>query len=257
MLNARITEKITNSQGKNLNGQKIDAWAFCPNRLTRPAFQQPAKFPVQSCDTRCAELDPASSLELTELLREWNGGDQKALVRIVELAYPELRKIARRCLRRERPEHTIQATALVHEAYLRLFDTTQVRWQDRLHFFAIIAKVMRRILIEYARAQGCSKRGGGRRRVDLDEALMISAESDPEIVRLDEALGELAKFDSRKAQVVEMRYFGGLTSDEVASVLGISPQSVNRDWSLAKAWLLREMTRQERNGGSPPEPLQS
>jgi RNA polymerase sigma factor (TIGR02999 family) len=127
-----------------------------------------------------------------------------------------------------------------------------MRWQDRAHFFAITAKVMRRILIEYARAQGCSKRGGEMRRMSLDDALVISPESDPEIVRLDEALEELAKFDSRKAQVVEMRYFGGLTSDEIASVLGISPQSVNRDWSLAKAWLVREMTSQEPSGGPAP-----
>jgi RNA polymerase sigma factor (TIGR02999 family) len=191
-------------------------------------------------------VDPVSSHEITELLRGWNGGDQKALERIVEVAYPELRKIARRCLRRERPEHTIQATALVHEAYLRLFDIWQVRWEDRAHFFAIIAKVMRRILIEYARARGSSKRGGGVHRMNLDEALVISGEPDPEVVRLNDALEEMAKFDSRKAQVVEMRYFGGLTADEVAAVLGISRQSVNRDWSLAKAWLVREMTRQER-----------
>jgi len=197
--------------------------------------------------------DPLPSHELTELLRGWNGGDQKALERIVELAYPELRKMARRSLRRERPEHTIQATALVHEAYLRLVDVRQMRWQDRAHFFAITAKVMRRILIDHARAQGCSKRGGEMRRMSLDDALMISPESDPEIVRLDEALEDLAKFDSRKAQVVEMRYFGGLTSDEIASVLGISTQSVNRDWSLAKAWLVREMTRQEPSGGSAPQ----
>ena len=190
-------------------------------------------------------MDPAASHELTDLLRGWTGSDPRALARIVELAYPELRKIARRCLRRERPGHTIQATALVHEAYLRLFDIGPVSWQNRAHFFAIIAKVMRRVLIEYARAQGCSKRGGGLRRVNLDEALTISAKSDPEIVRLDEALEEMAKFDPRKAQVVEMRYFGGLTSGEVASVLGVSPQSVHRDWSLAKAWLVREMTRQE------------
>jgi RNA polymerase sigma factor (TIGR02999 family) len=193
-------------------------------------------------------LNSVSSHELTELLRKWDGGDQEALARIVELGYPELRRIARRCLRRERPEHTIQATALVHEAYLRLFDISQIRWQDRAHFFAIIAKVMRRILIEYARAQDCSKRGGGMRRVNLDDALMISPGPDLEIVRLDEALKEMAKFDPRKAQVVEMRYFGGLTADEIASVLGISTQSVNRDWSLAKAWLVREMDRRENDG---------
>jgi RNA polymerase sigma factor (TIGR02999 family) len=192
-------------------------------------------------------LDQAPSHELTVLLRGWTSGDRGALARIVELAYPELRKIARRCLRHERPGHTIQATALVHEAYLRVFDIGQVSWQDRTHFFAIIAKVMRRVLIEHARAQGCAKRGGGMRRVDFDDALTISAESDDEIVRLNEALEEMAKFDPRKAQVVEMRYFGGLTSSEVAFVLGISTRSADRDWSLAKAWLLREMAREGRD----------
>jgi RNA polymerase sigma factor (TIGR02999 family) len=194
-------------------------------------------------------VEPASSHELTELLRGWDGSDPRAIARIVDLAYPELRRLARRCLSRERPGHTIQATALVHEAYLRLVDVRQVRWQDRAHFFAIAAKVMRRILVEYARAHGSYKRGGGMRRMNLDEAVTVCAESDPAIVRLDEALEELAKLDARKAHVVEMRYFGGLTADEAASVLGISPQSVNRDWSLAKAWLLREMTRQERDAG--------
>jgi RNA polymerase sigma factor (TIGR02999 family) len=189
-----------------------------------------------------------SSQELTELLRRWGGGDQSALATIVDLAYPELRKIARRCLSTERSEHTIQATALVHEAYLRLVDVRHVRWQERAQFFAIVAKVMRRILIEHARARGCAKRGGGVRLINLDEALMISGKLDSEIVRLDSALEQLAKFDSRKAQVVEMRYFGGLTSNEIAAVLGVSPQSVNRDWSLAKAWLAREMGREESDG---------
>ena len=178
----------------------------------------------------------------------WSGGDQSALARIVELAYPELRNIARRCLSGERSEHTIQATALVHEAYLRLLDIRQVRWQERAQFVASVAKVMRRILIEHARAHGTSKRGGGVRPMNLNDALTISSKLDPEIVRLDEALDELAKFDSRKAQVVEMRYFGGLTSNEIALVLGVSRQSVNRDWSLAKAWLVREMSREERDG---------
>jgi RNA polymerase sigma factor (TIGR02999 family) len=150
-------------------------------------------------------LDPGSPHELTELLRSWDGGDQAALAKIVELGYPELRRLARRCLRRERPEHTIQATALVHEAYLRLVDVRQMRWQDRAHFLAIIAKGMRRILIEYARAHGSLKRGGGMHRVNLDEDLMISSGLDREIVRLDEALEEMPKFDARKAQVVELR----------------------------------------------------
>jgi RNA polymerase sigma factor (TIGR02999 family) len=202
-------------------------------------------------------LNPVSPHELTELLRSWDGGDQKALARIVELGYPELRRLARRCLKRERPEHTIQATALVHEAYLRLIDLRQIRWQDRAHFFAIIAKVMRRILTEYARAHVSLKRGGGLHRVNLDEDLVISPGSDPEIVRLDEALEELVKFDSRKAQVVEMRYFGGLTAEEIAAVLGISTQSVNRDWSLAKAWLVREMKRSERNRRSTPPAIEN
>jgi RNA polymerase sigma-70 factor (ECF subfamily) len=131
----------------------------------------------------------------------------------------------------------------VHEAYLRLVDIPQVRWQDRVHFFAIVAKVMRRILIEHARAAHCSKRGTGVRPLNLNEGLTISAKLNSEIVRLNDALEDMAKFDARKAQVVEMRYFGGLTSPEIASVLGISTQSVNRDWSLAKAWLTREMSR--------------
>ncbi len=200
------------------------------------------------------DVDTPSSSNLTELLRSWDGVDPVALARIVELAYPELRKIARRCLRRERPEHTIQATALVHEAYLRLFDVHQVQWQGRAHFFAIIAKVMRRILVEYARAQRSWKRGGGMRRVTLNEALVVSSESNPEIIRLNEALDEMAKFDARKAEVVEMKYFGGLTAEEIASVLRISTQCVNRDWSLAKAWLVREMARQEASGAAPRGP---
>ncbi len=191
---------------------------------------------------------PTSFQQLTELLRGWSDGDENALAKVIDLAYPELRKIARRCLRGERSEHTIQATVLVHEAYLRLVDIRQVRWQERAQFFAIVAKVMRRILIEHARERGCSKRGAGVRPINLNETLMISAKLDPEIVRLHEALERLAKFDSRKAQVVEMRYFGGLTSNEMALVLGVSPQSVNRDWNLAKAWLAREMSREEYDG---------
>jgi RNA polymerase sigma-70 factor, ECF subfamily len=184
-----------------------------------------------------------SSQKLTGLLRRWNGGDEHALERIVELAYPELRRVAQRCLGRERPLHTLQATAVVHEAYLRLVEIPHVQWHDRVHFFAIAAKVMRRVLIEHARSAHCSKRGAGVRPINLNEALTMSAKLDSEIVRLDEALEDLAKLDARKAQVVEMRYFGGLTSTEIASVLGVSPQSVNRDWSLAKAWLTREMSR--------------
>jgi RNA polymerase sigma factor (TIGR02999 family) len=183
------------------------------------------------------------SQELTELLLGWSGGDQSALEAIVNRTYSELRRIARRCLSAERPEHTIQATALVHEAYLQLVHAPQVEWQDRAHFFAIVAKLMRRILIDHARSRGSAKRGGQVQRVDLDEALVVAAEPDPAILHLDEALKRLASFDARKARVVELRYFGGLTASEISSVLGISPQTVNRDWSLAKAWLVREMSK--------------
>jgi RNA polymerase sigma factor (TIGR02999 family) len=191
---------------------------------------------------------PAPSSEVTGLLRARSGGDSGALARIIELVYPELREIARRCLSGERPDHTIQATALVHEAYLRLVDLRQIRWQDRAHFLAVGARVMRRVLVDYARARDCAKREGAVRRATFDDALLFSAIPDPMVVRLDEALEKLAGFDSRKAQVVEMRYFGGLTAEEIAEVLRISPQSVHRDWSLAKSWLVREMNREGGNG---------
>jgi RNA polymerase sigma factor (TIGR02999 family) len=166
----------------------------------------------------------------------------------VDAAYNELHKIAQGCLRKERPDHTLRATALVNEAYLRLVDNRRVNWQDRTHFFAISADIMRRVLVDYARARVRKKRGGSAERVDLTESLMVSNKVMPEIVRLDDALQSLEKFDPRKARVVEMRYFGGLTANEIASVLGVSPKTVNLDWSLAKAWLVREMSREEPHG---------
>lgn len=192
-------------------------------------------------------VQPPSS-EVTELLRAWGGGDEAALPRIVKLVYPELRDIARQCLRRERPGHTIQATALVHEAYLRLVDIKQINWQDRAHFLAVGARVMRRVLVDYARARDCAKREGVAHRTTLNDALILSSEPDPMVIRLHEALERLAEFDTRKARVVEMRYFGGLTAEEIAAVLHISPQSVSRDWSLAKAWLVREMSGEDEHG---------
>jgi len=156
--------------------------------------------------------------------------------------------MARRCLSRERRDHTIQATALVHEAYVRLVEIRQVKWRDRAHFLAVGARVMRRILVDYARARKCAKREGAVQRAELDEDLLVSTEPDPKVLQLDQALQRLAGFDSRKAQVVEMRYFGGLTSAEIATVLHVSPQSVHRDWSLAKSWLVREMNREESHG---------
>lgn len=185
--------------------------------------------------------------DVTGLLHAWGDGDPNAFRAIVQMVYPELRKIARRCLAGERTGHTIQATALVHEAFIRLIDIERIQWQDRAHFFAVSARIMRRILVEYARRRQYAKRGGGARRVDLTEALLVSTEMCPELLRMNAALDELATFDARKAQVVEMRYFGGLTANEIASVLGVSPQSVNRDWSLAKAWLAREMNNLELN----------
>ncbi len=189
-------------------------------------------------------MDSDPDLGVTGLLQAWSGGDANALERIVVLVYPELRKIAQRCLTRERPGHTLQATALVNEAYLRLVDIHRIQWRDRVHFFAVGARIMRRILVDHARAKGNAKRGGGGIRIDFNEALAVSNQSDPALVRMDDALTQLATFDPRKARIVEMRYFGGLNANDIASVLGVSPQTINRDWSLAKSWLAREM----RNG---------
>jgi len=203
----------------------------------------------QGPDALCAS---PVSCEVTGLLRAWSAGEDGALARIVELVYPELRDIARRCLSGERAGHTIRATALVHEAYLRLVDIRQIQWQHRAHFFAVGARVMRRVLVDHARARDCAKREGAFHRAAFEEALLLSTKRDPMLVRLDDALNRLGEFDSRKAQVVEMRYFGGLTAEEIAAVLDISPQSVRRDWSLAKSWLVREMNREdsEDSGGA-------
>jgi len=185
------------------------------------------------------------SPQITELLRAWSAGNQTAVGQIVELAYPELHRIARRHLHHERPEHTIQATALVNEAYLRLVNIRRVQWRDRAHFLAVGARIMRRILVDYARTRPRPAR------VDLTEDLAIAPGLNLDLVLLDRALETLAGFDPRKAQVVEMRFFGGLTAEESAAVLGISTQSVHRDWSLAKSWLVHEMRREEFNGSAP------
>jgi RNA polymerase sigma-70 factor (ECF subfamily) len=185
------------------------------------------------------------SPQITELLRAWSAGNQTAVGQIVELAYPELHRIARRHLHHERPDHSIQATALVNEAYLRLVNIRRVQWKDRAHFLAVGARIMRRILVDYARTRPCPAR------VDLTEDLAIAPGLNLDLVLLDRALEMLAGFDPRKAQVVEMRFFGGLTAEESAAVLGISTQSVHRDWSLAKSWLVHEMRREEFNGSAP------
>ncbi len=180
--------------------------------------------------------------EITGLIHAWNGGDREALERILVLVYPELRRIAQKCLSDERSGHTLQATALVNEAYLRFVGIQKIDLQDRAHFFAIAARLMRRILVDYARSRGYAKRGGDAQRVDFNEALIVSAAVDPALVRMDDALQQLAAFDPRKAQIVEMRYFGGLSADDIAGVLKVSVQTVHRDWSLAKSWLAREMS---------------
>jgi RNA polymerase sigma factor (TIGR02999 family) len=191
---------------------------------------------------------PPESPEITVLLRAWGGGDAAALDRLTSLVYEELRRLARRYVRNERVGNTLQTTALVNEAYLRLVDAKSVGWQDRVHFFAVSAQIMRRILVDAARARASAKRGGHVKRVNhssafnLDEIPDVSSARDRGLVAIDDALQVLAEMDPRKARVIELRFFGGLSVDETAEVLKISPQSVMRDWKLAKAWLMRELT---------------
>jgi RNA polymerase sigma factor (TIGR02999 family) len=186
-------------------------------------------------------MDPALSAEITGLLKAWAGGDQVALERLTPVVYAELKRMAVRYMAKERPGNSLQATALVNEAFLRLVEVDNVRWQDRAHFFAVSAQMMRRILVDAARARGSDKRGGAVVKVDLKESIDAMPDRGGQLVALDEALDALANFDPRKAKVVEMRFFGGLSVEETAEVLKISTQSVMRDWKLARAWLMREM----------------
>jgi RNA polymerase sigma factor (TIGR02999 family) len=182
-----------------------------------------------------------SQQRVTDLLTRWSQGDHAALAELTPLVYEELRRLAHRHMGGERTNHTLQTTALVNEVYLRLADQTNPRWKNRAHFFAVAARAMRRILVSYARAQRSGKRGGGALKMDLDEAALVSPEESTEIVDLHEALEQLSTLDSRKAQVVELKYFGGLNYDEIAEVLRISPVTVRRDWRFAKAWLYTEL----------------
>jgi RNA polymerase sigma factor (TIGR02999 family) len=181
------------------------------------------------------------SAEITGLLKAWGGGDQAALARLAERVYPELRLMARRYMKNERQVNTLQATGLVHEVYLRLVDATKVEWQERAQFFAMAAQMMRRILVDAARARGAHKRGGDVLKVNLDEAA-LSKIPNRSILALDEALTAFSQVAPRQAKVVELRYFGGLTEEEIVAALKISPRTVRRDWDLAKAWLLRELS---------------
>ena len=178
---------------------------------------------------------------VTQLLAEWSHGDNAALVELTPLVYEELRRLAHHFMEGQRPDHTLQTTALVNEAYMRLADQTKPSWQNRAHFFAVAARAMRQILVNYARSNRAQKRGGGALKVELDEVAIISPEESKEIVDLHEALERLAALNSRKAQVVELKYFGGLNYDEMAEVLKISPVTVRRDWEFAKLWLYTEL----------------
>jgi RNA polymerase sigma-70 factor (ECF subfamily) len=183
--------------------------------------------------------------EVTQLLLAWSAGDQAALDRLMPLVYEELRRQARRHLRRERHDHSLQTTALVNEAYLRMVDLERVRFENRAHFFAISARLLRQILVDLARRRKTQKRGGGAQRIALSDAIEDGSGSDIDLAQLDEALKSLAEFDARKGQVVELRFFGGLTEEETASVLHVSPETVRRDWRLAKAWLRRFLSEEE------------
>ena len=185
--------------------------------------------------------DEPAPAAVTQLLIDWSNGDENALRQLIPLVHEELRRVARRHMAHERAEHTLQATALVNEAYVRLVDIRQVKWQNRAHFFAMSARLMRRILVDFARSRRYQKRGGGAQQVSLQESMVVSPEPGPDLVRLDEALTALAAVDERKAQVVEMRFFGGLSVEETAEALHVSRDTVIRDWKVAKAWLLREL----------------
>lgn len=183
----------------------------------------------------------SSTHEITRLLLQWGGGDESALGRLTQLVHEELRKLAHHYMSLERPDHTLQTTALVNEAYLRLIDHSRVTIQDRTHFFALSAQLMRHILVDHARGRRYLKRGGGARMIPLEEAAVVSAGQGPDLVALDDALQALAARDTRKARVVELRFFGGMSVRETAEALGVSEVTVMRDWGMAKAWLYREL----------------
>ncbi len=186
-------------------------------------------------------MSPPSTYDVTALLRAWDAGDPQALDHLTPIVYDHLRRLARHYMARERTGHTLQTTALINEVYVKLLETTRVKWQDRAHFFALCAQMMRRILTDMARTRYAVRRGAGARTINLDECPVVGAAARPEVLALNDALDSLAKLDPRKAQVVELRYFGGLSVEESAEVLKVSPETVMRDWRLAKAWLWREL----------------
>ena len=188
-------------------------------------------------------MTDSGQVDVTQLLIAWSDGDSQALEQLFPIVYRELRRLAKRYIAQERPGHTLQATALVNEAYLRLFDLNRMKWQNRAHFFAVSAQMMRRILVEYARRRDAHKRGDGAAHVELDKALMVfQGKNDSDLVAIDEALTALAAVNARQGQVVELRFFGGLSVEETAEVLKISSDTVTRDWKEAKVWLLRHLS---------------
>jgi RNA polymerase sigma factor (TIGR02999 family) len=184
-----------------------------------------------------------SQNQITQILVDWGNGDEAALEKLTPLVYNELHRLARQYMRRERPGHTLQTSALVNEAFIRLIDWKNVKWQDRSHFFAVSARLMRRILVDFARSRNYAKRGGAARNVTLEEANVVSREKSADIVALNDALDSLARLNERQGRVVELRFFGGLELEEIAEVLEVSVGTVRRDWSLARAWLHRELDR--------------
>ena len=187
-------------------------------------------------------MDPSPPNDVTELLVAWSDGDQAARDQLMGVVYDELHRLAHHYMKRESPGHTLQTSALVNEAFVRLVNQRDVQWRNRAHFYGIAAQMMRRILVDYARSRNYAKRGGGAAQISLDEALIVSDERSAEVVNVHEALERLAEFDARKGQIVELRFFCGLSVDETADVLGVSPGTVMRDWTLAKAWLRREIS---------------
>jgi len=182
-----------------------------------------------------------SKQDISVILRDWSDGNRASADSLLTIVYDELRKIAAQYLSKERSGHTLQPTALVHEAYMKLVDISDIKWQDRAHFFAVSANVMRHILVDHARAKRAAKRGGSAQRIELDDAMSLSDERDVDVLAVDESLKELAKFDEQQSRIVEMRFFGGLTIEETAHVIGKSPATVKREWSMAKAWLRRKL----------------
>jgi RNA polymerase sigma factor (TIGR02999 family) len=194
-------------------------------------------------EMRMASMATLPSHEVTQFLVDWGNGDQSALNKLIPLVYDELRRMAHHYMARENPDHTLQTTALVNDAYLRLIDQNRTNWQNRAQFFGIAAQLMRRILVDHARSHAYAKRGGGTTQVPLDEGAVLSPQRAADVLALDEALNQLTTIDPRKCRIVELRYFGGFTVEETASLLQVSDVTVMRDWSLAKAWLRREISR--------------